>query len=265
MMSANLPRTLFRTALATTLALALAGCASGPNGPAHEEVNDPLEVPNRFVFAVNETADVLVIRPAAEVYRGVVPDPVRNAVQNILSNLLAPLVIGNSLLQGDMQNFQDATGRFMTNTILGLGGVLDVASTAGVPAYRQEDFGQTLGVWGVGEGPYLVLPLVGRSNFRDAAGFAVDTVADPVRIWAYGADAKNLLYARSGTAAVDHRSTILREVDDLRRNSLDFYATARSLNTQQRNAAIRNGKVSEKPEFPDFEQSTPAPTLAPIR
>jgi phospholipid-binding lipoprotein MlaA len=265
MMPASLPRTIFRTALAATFALALAGCASGPRGAAQEEVNDPLEVPNRFVFAVNEAADVLVIRPAAEVYHGVVPDPVRDAVQNVLDNLLAPLVIGNSLLQGDLQNAQNATGRFMTNTILGLGGILDVASAAGVPAYRSEDFGQTLGVWGVGEGPYLVLPLFGRSNVRDAVGLGVDTVADPIRVWGYGANAKDLLYVRSGTTAVDTRSRILREVDDLRRNSVDFYATARSLNTQQRNAAIRNGAAGTKPEFPDFDSPSPAPTLAPVR
>lgn len=258
MMPASLSRRFLSTAFAATLALALAGCASGPRGTGHEEVNDPLEVPNRFVFAVNEAADVLFIRPAAEVYHGAVPDPVRQAVANVLANLLAPLVIGNSLLQGDGQNASDATGRFLTNTILGLGGVLDVASAAGVPAYRSEDFGQTLGVWGLGEGPYLVLPLIGRSNVRDAVGFGVDSVADPFRIGMAANNANGVLYTRSAVSAIDTRQQILKEVDDLRRNSVDFYATARSLNTQQRNAAIRNGKV-ENPEFPDFDKPAPAP------
>lgn len=262
MMPASLTRSFFRTALAAAFALALTGCASGPRGP--EEVNDPLEVPNRFVFAANEAADTLLIRPAAEVYHGVVPDPVRAAVQNVLANLLAPLVIGNSLLQGDVQNASNATGRFMTNTILGLGGVLDVASPAGIPAYRQEDFGQTLAVWGVGEGPYLVLPLIGRSNARDALGFGVDTVADPFRIGMSAANANGVLYTRSGASAIDTRAGILREVDDLRRNSVDFYATARSLNTQQRNAAIRNGKAGADAEFPDFDKPAPSP-VSPLR
>ena len=264
MMPASLPRTIFRTALAATFALALAGCASGPRGAAQEEVNDPLEVPNRFVFAVNDAADILVIRPAAEIYYGVVPDPVRDAVQNVLDTLLAPLVIGNSLLQGDLQNAQNATGRFMTNTILGLGGILDVASAAGVPAYRTEDFGQTLGVWGVGEGPYLVLPLLGRSNVRDAVGYGVDSLADPMRIGTNAAGTKSVLYGRAGSSAVDTRSRLLREVDDLRRNSLDLYATTRSLYGQQRNAAIRNSTTNGPQDFPEFPDNA-TPNVAPLR
>ena len=263
MMPASLSRTALRSAFAATVALALAGCASGPRST--EEVNDPLEVPNRFVFAVNEAADILVIRPAAEVYNGVVPDPVRTAVQNVLANLLAPLVIGNSLLQGDLENVQHATGRFMTNTILGLGGVFDVASKAGVPPYRTEDFGQTLGTWGVGEGPYLVLPLIGRSNARDAVGFGVDTVADPFRIGVNASTSSNTaLYARTSGAAVDTRSRLLNEVDDLRRSSLDFYATTRSLYHQQREAAIQNSTSTGTPEFPEFPEDA-RPNISPLR
>jgi len=256
---ASTSRTLLRTAVAATLALALAGCATGAgtrSADATEEVNDPLEVPNRFIFAVNEAADVAIIRPAAEVYRAAFPDPVRSSVQNILRNLLAPLTIANELLQGDMQGAQLATGRFMTNTILGLGGVLDVATEAGIP-YTYEDFGQTLAVWGVGEGPYIVLPLLGRSNLRDATGLAVDSAADPFRLWASGTGNTAAPYVRGSAAAVDHRSRILTEVDDLRRNSLDFYATARSLYRQQRAAEISDGKTAAStPEFPDFD--TPA-------
>ncbi|HYH37330.1 MAG TPA: VacJ family lipoprotein [Azospirillum sp.] len=259
MMPASLSRRFLRTAFAATLALAMAGCASGPKGAAHEEVNDPLEVPNRFVFAANEAVDILAIRPAAEIYHGTVPDPVRQAVANVLANLLAPLVIGNSLLQGDVQNASDATGRFLTNTILGVGGVFDVASAAGVPAYRSEDFGQTLGTWGVGDGPYLVLPLIGRSNARDAVGYGADTLADPFRIGMSAINANGVLYTRTGVSAVDSRSQILKEVDDLRRNSVDFYATARSLYGQQRNAQIRNSRAVDSPEFPDFDKPAPSP------
>ncbi|HYG91011.1 MAG TPA: VacJ family lipoprotein [Azospirillum sp.] len=267
MIPASLPRSFLRTVIAAGFVLALAGCASAPTGQNADanDANDPLEIPNRFVFAVNEAADILVIRPAAEVYRGAVPDPIRDAVQNILNNLLSPIIITNELLQGDGQGAQNAAGRFLTNTILGLGGVLDVATQAGIPPYAYEDFGQTLGVWGLGEGPYLVLPLLGPSNLRDATGFAVDTVADPVRLWAYGADAKNLLYLRGGTTAVNSRSLVLTQIDDLRRNSLDFYATLRSLYHQRREAEIRDREgATETPEFPEFDNApAPAPTPMP--
>lgn len=259
MMPARLSRTLLRTAVAAAFTLALAGCATAPQSPAHDEVNDPLEVPNRFVFAVNEATDVLVLRPAAEVYHTLAPDPVRDAVQRVLENLTAPLYVGNSLLQGDLQNAEDGTGRFLTNTFLGVGGIFDVATAFGIPPYRFEDFGQTLGTWGVAEGPYIVLPLLGPSNARDAAGYAVDTVADPVRIAAYRADVKYLLYVRAGVSAVDARSRVLREVDDLRRNSLDFYAAIRSLNHQRREAAIRNSTVDNKPDFPEYDAPSAKP------
>lgn len=250
---ATLTRSLLRSAAVAAFALALSGCASTPGGGNTDQaISDPLEVPNRFVFAVNEAADILLIRPASEVYVGVAPDPVREAVHNFLQNLLGPLYITNNLLQGDFEGAQISTGRFMTNTILGLGGVLDIASIAGLPE-QQEDFGQTLAVWGVGSGPYVVLPLLGPSNLRDTAGLAVDTVADPTRIWAYGTDHKGLMVARTGAIVVDRRSQLLREIDDLRRSSLDYYATVRSLYAQQRAAAIRDGKAASEPEFPAFD------------
>jgi len=252
---ANISRSILRSAAVAALAVVMSGCASAPNGNVTEPVvSDPLEIPNRFVFAVNEATDILVIRPATEVYVGVVPDPVRQAIHNFIQNLLSPLYIANNLLQGDFQGAQVATGRFMTNTILGVGGVFDIASTAGMPE-QPEDFGQTLAVWGVGSGPYLVLPLIGPSNLRDATGYAVDTVGDPVRLWGYGTDNKDILYGRAATTTVDRRSQVLAEIDDLRRNSLDFYATVRSLYGQQREAAIRDNAQVESPEFPDFNDT----------
>ena len=255
---ASLSRSLLRTA--TVVGVPQTAAAGGPNtgdsgaADAAYQVNDPLEIPNRFVFAANEAADVLVIRPAAEVYVGIVPDPVRDAIHNFIENLMSPIYIANNLLQGNVEGASHATGRFLPNTILGVGGLADVATQAGIPN-APEDFGQTLAVWGVGDGPYIVLPLLGPSNLRDTAGYAVDTVGDPVRIWAYGTDNKGLLVARSTTNAVDRRSQILNEVDDLRRNSLDFYATVRSLHQQQRRAEINNNKAAAEPEFPDY--STP--------
>ena len=250
---ANLSRSLLRSAAAAALALTVAGCASAP-GTSNGEVtvSDPLEVPNRFVFAVNETADILLIRPVTEVYVGVVPDPVRQAVHNFIQNLMGPLYIANNLLQGNFEGAQVATGRFMTNTILGIGGLADVAAEVGLPE-KPADFGQTLGVWGIGSGPYIVLPLLGPSNVRDAVGYGVDTVADPFRIWGNATDNSGLMVGRAGAAGVDRRSQVLREIDDLRRNSIDFYATVRSLYAQQRATAIGGGAAPATPEFPEFD------------
>ncbi|AWK86633.1 MlaA family lipoprotein [Azospirillum thermophilum] len=251
---AQFTRSLLRSAAVAALALSAAACANKPadsGATASQEVYDPLEVPNRFVFAANEAVDTLALRPAAEVYVVVVPDPVRDAIHNFIDNLLGPLYIANNLLQGDLQGASDATGRFMTNTILGAGGIADVASQAGIPN-KPEDFGQTLAVWGVDEGPYLVLPLLGPSNLRDAVGYGVDTVADPVRIWAYAQDHKNVLVTRAVTGAVDRRSRVLKEVDDLKRNSLDFYATVRSLHHQQRQAEVENRSTGSATEYPEY-------------
>ncbi|WP_029011159.1 MlaA family lipoprotein [Azospirillum halopraeferens] len=251
-------RSLLRAATAATLSLAFVGCASlPPDDPAardaYYEANDPLEPINRAIFGFNEAADILILEPAANSYRLLVPDPLRDAVQAFILNLLSPLVIANELLQGNFEDAQVATGRFITNTVLGAGGIADVATVAGMP-YEPEDFGQTLGVWGIGSGPYIVLPILGPSNLRDATGRAVDTVADPVRIWAYNTDNKGFLVGRAVTGAVDTRSRVITEVNDLRRNSVDYYAAVRSLYRQQRQALINDSAAPQStPEFPDFK------------
>lgn len=249
---ASFTRPFIRVAAVVMLSLSAAGCANSPDAQDGAGISDPLEPVNRVVFGFNDAADTLLLRPASEVYVAVAPDPVRDAVQSFLRNLITPLIVANELLQGDLNGAQVATGRLLTNTILGVGGLFDVASVAGMP-YQEEDFGQTLGVWGIGSGPYVVLPLLGPSSLRDATGLAVDTVADPIRVWAYANDAKGVLYARAGVSAIDRRSRILREVDDLKRNSLDYYATVRSLYSQQRRAQIRDNNTTEqKPDFPVF-------------
>jgi Surface lipoprotein len=228
----------------------LGGCATQET--VDGGVSDPLEPVNRAVFSFNEAADKAVIKPIAQGYVYVVPDPLRDSVQAFIRNLLSPITIANNLLQGDFNGAFQATGRLMTNTILGAGGIADVATTAGNP-YEPEDFGQTLAVWGVGDGPYLVLPLLGPSNIRDAVGYGVDSVGDPIRIWGTATGHEELLYARTGASGIDRRSRLLDEVDDLRRNSLDLYATVRSLYAQQRASQIRdqNGKA-DTPDFPEY-------------
>lgn len=157
------------------LSLALGGCASRP---AHDPA-DPLEPVNRQIFAFNNTVDRYVARPVAQAYVDVVPKPVRTGVGNFLSNLGYPIVIVNDLLQLKLVQAGKDTGRFLFNSTVGLGGFIDVASTIGLSA-NNEDFGQTLGHWGVGEGWFLMLPFLGPSTNRDLVGTVADGFANPV-------------------------------------------------------------------------------------
>lgn len=255
-------RPIVRTMSAAALALCVAGCATPGGSPTDATVSDPLEPVNRAVFEFNEAADKVLIQPAAEAYVYVTPDPVREAVHSFIRNLLSPLVIANQLLQGDFDGAMHASGRFMTNTILGAGGIADVATSAGIED-EPEDFGQTLAVWGVGDGPYIVLPLLGPSNARDAVGYGVDTVGDPIRIWGHATGNETALWVRTGVSGIDRRSRVLDEVNDLRRNSLDYYATIRSLYAQQRAAQINDSSGTAAPEFPDYTNAEPSRKATP--
>lgn len=210
----------------------LAGCAT-----ARGDVHDPLEPVNRAVFAVNRVVDGLVLEPAAEVYGLVVPRPVRRMVRNLLDHLAAPVVFVNALLQGERERAGITLGRFMINSTLGLFGLFDFAAELGY-LEQDEDFGQTLAVWGAGEGVYLVLPLLGPSTVRDFVGSAVDTMLlDPAGL-ALSGEAQ---LARLATEAVVTRYELDPLLDDLERSSLDFYAAVRSSYLQRRRAEIRNG------------------------
>jgi phospholipid-binding lipoprotein MlaA len=199
---------------------------------------------------------VLLLKPVAVVDREVIPDPLRTNVRNFLTNLRAPVSAANDVLQGDFKGAGDTAARFLVNSTLGFGGLADVAAATGkLP--QDEDFGQTLAVWGVGEGPYLVLPLYGPSNVRDVGGFAVDSFADPVNRYLRNNDHDALVYARIGVSAVDARSRLIEVIDDLKVNSIDYYATVRSLYRQRRNDLIRDG-VGTGDEFPVFEPARPS-------
>ncbi len=235
-----------RIVLALAL-LALAGCAGRSETPPEDPAetagiaadNDPLEPFNRHVFAANLAVDTFVLRPAAVGYRELVPDPLKRAIRNVLNNLREPFTLVNALAQGDFDRAQATYGRFLMNSLYGLGGIFDVADGYGLP-YHQEDFGQTLAVWGMEEGPYLVLPGLGPSNVRDAIGRGVQWAADPTGlvIDEIGADAVS--YGRIGLEAVDTRWRTLGSLDVQRRESLDFYAAVRSLYRQRRAAQIEN-------------------------
>ncbi len=224
--------------------LLLGGCATRPSDPDdlayYREANDPFEPLNRAVFAFNEAADRVVLRPLAIGYRKAVPKGVRIGLRNFSNNLQSPGILINDLLQGEGVRARETLGRFLTNTILGLGGLIDIASEAGIP-YHEEDFGQTLAVWGVESGPYVVLPLLGPTTFRDGIGDGVDAMADPVgRVIRdeYGLEGSAVRYS---VDTIDWRAANLEAVDELRRSSLDFYATVRSAYRQRRTVEIRNG------------------------
>lgn len=251
MMSSAFQTKLAGVTLAAVMTLGLGGCATAPSDSAakaeFEQANDPLEPLNRAVFAVNMQLDKMLLRPAGIVYRGVLPKPVQTGVNNFLSNLRAPVVFANDVLQGDIDRAGNTAGRFAINTTVGVLGVWDAAAHFGIQGHS-EDFGQTFGTWGIGEGFYLVLPLLGPSNPRDGIGLLAEYFVDPFNIWARDQDKDGLILARSLVTGVDFRARNLKTLDELERTSLDYYAAIRSLYRQRRADEIRNGKsTSDQP------------------
>lgn len=238
-------RSLLRTWQGVLLLL-LAGCATPPPASDPEALaeyranNDPLEPANRSIYAFNERLDRAVARPVAVGYREHIPRPVRRGIRNVLNNLRSPVVLVNDMLQGEPRRAGDTLGRFLLNSTVGLGGIFDVAAAwFGVPRHT-EDFGQTLAVWGVGEGPYLFLPLLGPTNLRDLAGSGVDGAAGIAGLLGSGAAASGFRYVRTGMGLVDTREALIDPVDEMRRSSLDPYATYRSAYRQRRQADVEN-------------------------
>ncbi len=176
-----LRRLLILLALLSLPALVTA-CAEVPKSPEAQAeakiIDDPLEPMNRTIFDVNDFLDRLLIRPLTELYRFTVPDYLRDRVANVLSNMGEPVVFANNMMQGEVSNAGTTAGRFLVNTTIGAAGIFEVAADWDMPKQRG-DFGQTLSTWGVKGGPYLVLPLFGPSNFRDAIGLGVDMVTSP--------------------------------------------------------------------------------------
>ncbi|MBF0250498.1 MAG: VacJ family lipoprotein [Alphaproteobacteria bacterium] len=211
----------------------------------YNEVNDPIEPVNRAIFEFNRGLDTLFLRPAATLYKGLVPPPIQNLVHNFLNNLKTPVVLLNDLLQGEGGRAANTATRFAINTTVGVLGFGDPASDMGY-ARHGEDFGQTLGVWGLGEGPYIVLPVLGPSNPRDTVGKVVDHLTDPVNRWARNTDRDSLPLTRFVAEAIDFRALNMAEIDDLERTSIDYYAAVRSLYRQVRSDEINNGDTSGK-------------------
>lgn len=207
--------------------------------------NDPLEVPNRMFFAFNEALDFMIIRPVAVTYRYIVPVGVRNTLRNFLQNLRTPVTLANDLLQGDLERAEITFTRFFINSTIGMLGLFDIAADSGFP-HHAEDFGQTMGTYGAGEGFYLVLPILGPSSLRDGSGRIVDIFLDPLTYIA----PQEFNLGRAAATGVDFRSRTIDELDSLKADSLDFYARIRSLYRQSRENEIRNGAAPTA--APDF-------------
>jgi phospholipid-binding lipoprotein MlaA len=226
--------------------LVLTACTT--TDPQSLAANDPFEPANREVFAFSIALDKAVATPAAKFYRAAVPQPARQGVRNALTNLNAPVVLANDVLQGEGDKAVNTFGRFMINSTVGLGGLLDVATDMGIPGH-DNDFGITLGKGGVAEGSYLVLPFIGPKPPRDILGTGVDIAFDPLTYMTWN---NSTLYTmiRGGLTVLDKREATLETVESIERTSIDFYATSRSLYRQNRNAQIRGEAANE--DLPNF-------------
>jgi phospholipid-binding lipoprotein MlaA len=221
--------------LALGIPLMIGGCATPPKDPAQraafEQTNDPLEPMNRAIFDFNDKAYTYVLFPVASVY-DVIPSTARTGIHNALDNLGEPVVFANKALQGDGSSAAAAIGRLLLNSIFGFGGLIDVASNNGLQEPKAGDFGATLYTYGVGEGPYLVLPLFGPSNPRDAVGMAADSEANPWPWVLYTTYPEQ--FAMAGLSGIDLISGKRDSYEQGKRTSLDFYAFLRSAYRQNR-------------------------------
>ncbi len=241
-----------RTAKSLSLAamsLALGACATG----MVDDTADPYEGFNRQMYGFNEGLDRAVLEPAARGYRAVTNEPVRKGVSNFVGNLGEPVVFANEILQFKVGGAAETLGRFVVNSTVGIVGIFDPATPMGLEKSR-EDFGQTLGYWGMASGPYLVLPVIGASSPRDAFGLGVDAVANPLNYAEFDGDTAT----RIGTSAMgglSAREDALETVEDVRDTRLDPYTTLRRFHVRNRAAQIGNRDFvpNEIQEVPDYE------------
>lgn len=220
-------------------------------------VNDPFEPLNRAIFSFNLGFDKIILRPTAVAYRAVMPLPARRSATNFLDNLESPVIFLNDILQAKPERAGATLARFGINTVIGFFGFFDPAEDLGIERH-DEDFGQTLGAWGVSNGPYLMLPFLGPLPPRDAVGFVGDIFTDPLTyiLWKHRT-ANLVLY---GADLIDQRHLVIDEFDELEKSSVDYYAAVRSLYTQRRNNLIHDGKHNLD-NMPDFDDDND--TLAP--
>lgn len=205
--------------------------------------DDSLEGMNRFFFGLNQILDGLFLKPAAQIYDLCTPEPVQNSVSNFLDNLGEPVTFANEMLQGRPDAAMQTLGRFSINSTMGVGGLFNAAYEVADLSRHREDFGQTLAVWGVDSGPYLVVPAIGPSSFRDLIGTGVDFALDPVSYIFRRNKHSELTWVRTGADAVRRRKDVLVITDRIDKTSADPYSTYRVLYGQSRLFQINNGQV----------------------
>ena len=210
------------------------------------DVKDCFEKLNRATFALNQGLDKAIIKPLATGYKKL-PDPIQKGTGNAVKNLSNLITIPNNVLQGDIKLALINSGRLVINTTLGLLGTIDVANKMGFPKYEKEDYGQTLGAWGVGPGCYLVLPVLGPTTLRDAAGSFVNVLGgDPwYNVSSHGNNeflSDKIYLTSKALSGINFRAENMASLENLETNSVDFYATVKSLYSQDRENKIKNSQ-----------------------
>ncbi|OQW94259.1 MAG: ABC transporter [Beggiatoa sp. IS2] len=217
----------------------LAGCTTNPANP------DPLEKFNRHIFTFNEKVDKVILKPVAQTYQAVVPKPVDEGVTNFFSNINDVVVVTNDVFQFKFKQAATDTTRLLLNSTLGIFGVFDIASKVGLPKH-EEDFGQTLGYWGLESGPYLMLPFFGPSSLRDLAGRGVDILADPRVYYADEAKLRNFFMTTDVVKIIDMRADYLDMEQVLDTAALDRYTYIRDAYLQRRKYLVYDGNLPKE-------------------
>jgi len=213
------------------------------------EANDPMEDFNRVIFGFNDVLDTVILNPIAFVYTTIFPESLVHSISCLLRNLNEPIVFANNLLQGDIEGARVTLGRFLVNSTAGIGGLLDLSETVGLP-YEKQDFGLTLASWGMDAGPYMVLPLLGPSNVRDTCGRLGDYLLDPINWWAYfTTNNAPYSYGRTGAQIIAVRAENLAILKRLKEDSLDYYATTRAWYMERRESLRRRDLIAQKKEM----------------
>jgi phospholipid-binding lipoprotein MlaA len=230
-----------------------AGCAA-TRAPVPPENHDPLEGMNRRIFWFNDHVDLYVLEPVAKGWDKIASDAVKKSVSNFFQNLRFPIIAVNNLLQGKPVESASDVGRFAVNTVVGMFGLFDPATEWGLTQHN-EDFGQTLGCWGVPPGPYLVLPFFGPSNPRDTVGLVTDSLC---AVYSYFIPIEYTVGAR-GVDVVNNRALVLREVRQIKQASFDYYVAVRNAYNQHRAALISDQKEMSQQEQEDLYQTEDTP------
>ena len=241
--------------LASVFVFSLIICSSQLVAAEKYTANECFEKFSRGTLKFNQGLDKAIFKPIAKGYRAL-PVPIRASTSNFVGNLRSLLTLSNNLLQGDIKGAGNTAGRFAINTTVGILGLFDPASKMGLEKKSREDFGQTLGVWGADTGCYFVLPVLGPTTARDALGLVGNVFVDPVYHLTHNSETDVIVgnenlsehnyYYYKGTDAVDFRSKNIESIDSLEKNSIDFYASVKSLYLQNRAQKISNSPISDK-------------------